>query len=51
MTPLPTFIAAQGPLPQSIPHFLQMIIENEVKAIVMLTKLKEKGERKLVSSS
>ena len=38
---LPTFIAAQGPLPQTVPHFLQMIVENKVKIIVMLTLLKE----------
>jgi protein tyrosine phosphatase len=39
--PLPRFIAAQGPLPQTNPHFLQMIIENKVKIVVMLTKLSE----------
>ncbi len=41
---LPTFIAAQGPLSQSIPHFLQMMIENKVQAIVMLTELMEGGK-------
>ena len=39
---LPTFIAAQGPMKQTIPYFLQMIMENEIKTIVMLTKLQEK---------
>jgi|688.fasta_scaffold1539124_2 protein tyrosine phosphatase len=34
----------QGPLPHTVPHFLQMIVENKVKIIVMLTKLKEKNE-------
>jgi len=38
---LPMFIAAQGPLPQTVPHFLQMIVENKVKMIVMMTHLKE----------
>ena len=44
---LPTFIAAQGPLPHTIPHFLQMIVENKVKIIVMLTNLKEKNPGKI----
>jgi protein tyrosine phosphatase len=38
---MPRFIAAQGPIVHTIPHFLQMIIDHKVKAIVMLTKLKE----------
>ena len=38
---MPTFIAAQGPFSHTIPHFLQMVLENKVTAIVMLTKLKE----------
>ena len=42
MTPnMPTFIAAQGPFSHTIPHFLEMVLENKVTAIVMLTKLKE----------
>ena len=43
------FIAAQGPMKQTLPHFLQMIHEQKVKAIVMLTKLDEKkgGEARL----
>jgi receptor-type tyrosine-protein phosphatase N len=45
---LPTFIAAQGPLPHTIPHFLQMIIENKVKIIVMLTNLKEINSGKIM---
>jgi protein tyrosine phosphatase len=40
---MPTFIAAQGPLDHTVQHFLQMILENKVKIIVMLTKLREKG--------
>ena len=40
----PVFIAAQGPLKQSIPHFLQMIHEQNVGAVVMLTKLEEKNK-------
>jgi hypothetical protein len=30
-----------GPYHHTIPHFLQMIIDKKVTAIVMLTKLKE----------
>lgn len=36
-----TFIAAQGPTRQSLEHFLQMIVENQVQLVVMLTKLEE----------
>ena len=46
------FIAAQGPLAASIPHFLEMIHEQKVGAIVMLTNLEEKrnGEKNNVAS-
>ena len=37
-----SFIAAQGPLERSTPHFWQMVMENDVALLVMLTKLKEK---------
>ena len=43
---MPTFIAAQGPFFHTIPHFLQMVLENKATAIVMLTKLKEKQQDK-----
>ena len=39
-----TFIAAQGPLKETVRHFLQMILENKIKCVVMLTKLKEKSK-------
>ena len=35
------FIASQGPLPATVPHFLQMIAENKVKIVVALTRLEE----------
>jgi protein tyrosine phosphatase len=35
-------IAAQGPLPQTVSHFLQMVHENKVAVIIALTKLEEK---------
>ena len=38
-------IATQGPLPNTVVHFLQMICEQNVEAIVMLTKTIE-GNRK-----
>ena len=41
---LPTFIAAQGPFIHTAHHFLQMLVENNVKVVVMLTKLNETGE-------
>jgi protein tyrosine phosphatase len=31
----------EGPLPNSVPHFWQMVLENNVQLIVMLTKLSE----------
>ena len=34
-------IAAQGPLANTVVHFLQMIVEQNIEAIVMLTKLSE----------
>ena len=34
-------IATQGPLPNTIVHFLQMICEQKVDAIVMLTNIVE----------
>ena len=38
------FIATQGPLPGTIVHFLQMIVEQKVEAIVMLCKTSEKNK-------
>ena len=35
------FIAAQGPLPTTVPDFLRMIAENKVTTVVALTKLME----------
>ena len=35
------FIAAQGPLPQTVPHFWQMVAENKVTVIFALTKIEE----------
>ena len=35
------FIAAQGPLPQTVAHFWQMIAENNVTVIFALTKIEE----------
>ena len=36
-----SFIAAQGPMPNNVRHFLQMIAENEAEIVVMLTKTEE----------
>ena len=37
-------IASQGPLPNTIVHFLQMIIEQKIDAIVMLCKTLEEDK-------
>ena len=36
-----TFIASQAPLPGSFAHFWQMVIEEKVEVIVMVTQLVE----------
>ena len=38
-------IATQGPLPNTVIHFLQMICEQNVEAIVMLTKAIEENRQ------
>ena len=40
------FMACQGPLKETNVHHLQMIFENKVDVIVMLTRCKEKSKRK-----
>ena len=39
-----SFIAAQGPLLRTVPQFLQMISDNKVTVVVMLTKVMEKAK-------
>ena len=34
-------IAAQGPMPHTTPHFLQMLIEQKIQVLIMLTKTQE----------
>ena len=36
-----SFLASQGPLPNTVPHHLQMIVEQKPCVVVMLTKLEE----------
>ena len=36
-----SFLASQGPLPHTVPHHLQMIVEQKPCVVVMLTKLEE----------
>ena len=36
-----SFLASQGPLAQTCAHHLQMILENNVKLVIMLTKIRE----------
>ena len=38
-------IATQGPLPNTVVHFLQMICEQKIDLIVMLTKTVEESRR------
>ena len=38
-------IATQGPLPNTVVHFLQMICEQKIDVIVMLTKTVEESRR------
>ena len=38
-------IAAQGPLVNTVVHFLQMIVEQKIEAIVMLTNTTETNSR------
>lgn len=39
----PTFIAAQGPVPDSVPDFWRMVWEQDISVIVMVTNLEERG--------
>ena len=41
-----TFIACQAPLPASFKHFWQMVIEEKVEVIVMVTQLLEANKVK-----
>ena len=41
--PVTQFIAAQGPLPNTVAQFLQMIVETKAEIVVMLTKVAEAG--------
>ena len=39
-----SFIAAQSPLPLTVPHYLQMLEENKVSVIVTLTRDNEQDD-------
>ena len=41
-----TFIACQAPLPASFAHFWQMVVEEKVEVIVMVTQLMETNKVK-----
>ena len=40
------FIACQGPLPGTAAHHLEMISENKIDIVVMLTRIEEKNKSK-----
>ena len=40
------FIACQGPLPDTTTHHLEMISENKIDIVVMLTRVQEKNKSK-----
>jgi netrin-G3 ligand len=42
------YIAAQGPMPQTTSDFWQMISDDKIAVVVMLTKVEEKGKIKCV---
>ena len=42
-----SFIAAQGPTIETCPHFLQMIHEQKVDIVVVLTKVQESEGRNI----
>eukprot|EP01147_Barroeca_monosierra_P008355 gene8355-895_t len=42
----PHYIAAQGPLPASVPHFWKMVAQERVRVIVMVTGLVESSKSK-----
>ena len=44
-----SFIASQGPTDITSPHFLQMIYENKVDVIVMLTKCIEQSGKGILT--
>ena len=43
-----SFIVSQGPLPNTCVHHLQMIFEQNVDVVVMLTKLEEPSDRSMI---
>jgi len=44
--PEPAFVATQGPLPHTVRDFWAMVVQEEAAAVVMITKLREKGRPK-----
>jgi protein tyrosine phosphatase len=44
--PEPAFVATQGPLPHTVHDFWAMVLQEAAAAVVMITKLREKGRPK-----
>ena len=42
----PAFVATQGPLPHTVHDFWAMVLQEAASAVVMITKLREKGRPK-----